>query len=195
MENVSLWRVIEGVWQLAWIVCEVVIALGLCAALILLPIYLIVYFIDYTNEWNWSSKGKTKIKFKTFKHFYNINPDRWKLQDGYVICIVGKEPYKEYGWASDFSNYRYERATTTRYIDKTQDLAFSFIDHIKYQWWLRTREKHKVEKTHTEAMSQVINAVKKDIKNLEELAEKQINEGIDSVNNVLSNLQTEREGV
>lgn len=190
----SLWCVIEGVWQIAWIVCEVVIAIGLCGVLILKPIYLIIDFINYINEWNKLSKGKTKIKFRTFKHFYNINPDRWRLQNGYVVCTVGKEPYKEYGWIDDFTTHRYERVQTTRYIDKTQDLAFSFIDHIKYQWWLRTREKHKVEKTHTEVMSQVINVVKKDIENLEALAEKQINEGIDSVNNVLNNLQSEREG-
>jgi len=189
----KVWLFFKDFWAFAWNVFGYAVTFCLVIALVVSPIFLIWAFIEYLNEWNKLSKGKTKIKFRTFKHFYNINPDRWRLWDDYVTCIVGKEPYEEYDWVFDFSNHRYERVSSTRYVDKTQDLAFDFIDYIKYRWWLRTKEKHKAEKSHTEVMSQVINVVKKDIENLEALAEKQINEGIDSVNNVLSNLQEERE--
>lgn len=100
-----------------------------------------------------------KIKFKTFKHFYEINPSRWDLGCGCVRCNLGMLDY-EY-------------------------LKFGFIDFLRYQLWYAARDRYNTQKGQVESMSKVLAVVKEDIKNLEIFAEQQVNEGVDMINDIL----------
>ena len=52
-----------------------------------------------------------KIKFKSFKKFYAVNPSRWKLEDKYVMCIWDNRysnEYKKYGYyENDYIRLRF----------------------------------------------------------------------------------------
>ena len=100
-----------------------------------------------------------KIKFKTFKRFYEINPERWNLYYGIVTCRLGDNTY-------------------TR-------LKFGFVDYLRYLLWHAARNRYDTKKGQVESMAKVIAVVKEDIKNLEIFAEQQVNEGVDMINDIL----------
>lgn len=79
-----------------------------------------------------------KIKFKEFKKFYELNPDRWRCDTDHVYCQIGK-------------NYDCEV------------FMFSIIDECKYRLWRRNRDKINMNKAHAEATQRMLDAVKEDI--------------------------------
>lgn len=107
-----------------------------------------------------------KIKFKTFKKFYLINHDRWKLYSTTVGCL-------------DESKYSYIHGH--KYIE----LRFNYIDCIKYTIWKFILEHRKKNIKSTETMLRVVELVKKDIAKSEELAQKRQNEALDNLDKIL----------
>lgn len=79
-----------------------------------------------------------KIKFKEFKKFYELNPDRWRCETDHVYCQIGKE---------------YD----------CEVFMFSVIDECKYRLWRRNRDKINMNKTHAKATQRMLDAVKEDI--------------------------------
>lgn len=79
-----------------------------------------------------------KIKFKEFKKFYELNPDRWRCDTDHVYCQIGKD---------------YD----------CEVFMFSIIDECKYRLWRRNRDKINMNKTHAEATQRMLDAVKEDI--------------------------------
>ena len=106
-----------------------------------------------------------KIKFKTFKKFYLINPNRWKLYSTIVGCL-------------DESKYSYING---HYIE----LRFNYIDCIKYTIWKSILEYREENIKSTETMLRVIELVKKDIIKSEKLAQKRQNEALDNLDKIL----------
>lgn len=91
------------------------------------------------------------IKFKTFVSFYNINPDRWKLDDSNVVFIK-----ERYCCVSDRIFYK-----------------FHFIDFYRYKHWHKKLIKQKRLQKEMNDMNEMIRIVKSDIAKLE--AESQVN--------------------
>jgi hypothetical protein len=119
-----------------------VIALIIFLGLVLL-VCVLISTITYFEE-----KNGAKLKFKAFKSFYNINPDRWDLYDGSVKC-KGTINSKEY-------------------------FHFGLIDYIKYKFWRRNLDKRKAERKHAESTARMIDAVKQDIKCMDLLSQSEL---------------------
>lgn len=79
-----------------------------------------------------------KIKFKDFKKFYELNPDRWRCETDHVYCQIGKD---------------YD----------CEVFMFSVIDECKYGLWRRNRDKINMNKAHAKATQRMLDAVKEDI--------------------------------
>lgn len=86
------------------------------------------------------------IKFKSFLSFYNINPNRWSLEDGYVHFFTSG--YYPFG-----SGICYK---------------FNFIDYYRYLWWHKRQKKREKLKKEMDNVNKMIQIIKKDIAKLEE---------------------------
>lgn len=78
-----------------------------------------------------------KIGFKQFVSFYNINPDRWDLQEDVVRCEI--------------NNYKYIA------------LHFNFFDYCRYKKWRKKINKNNISTKTNEELSKVIEIIRKDI--------------------------------
>ena len=78
-----------------------------------------------------------KIKFKQFISFYNINPDRWDLNEDVVRCEIND----------------------CKYIA----LHFNFFDYYRYKKRRKKINKNSISIKNNEDLSKVIEMVKKDI--------------------------------
>lgn len=116
-----------------------------------------------------------EIKFESFEKFYSINPDRWELKEPYVACKIdnGKEHHPYDGL---FYSYKLEK------------FRFSSSDYKKYKKFLKQLEQNKLENKHMESTSKMLSMVKKDIANMEELAEQQKKQALDNFNTILNNI-------
>lgn len=125
---------------------------------------LLILFINWIFE---RSNSAPKIKFKDFKKFYLINPDRWKMYSATVGCL-------------DESKYSYT------FGHKYIELNFSCLDYFKYIIWKFLLEHRKKNIKSTETMLRVVELVKKDIAKSEELAQKRQNEALDNIDKILN---------
>lgn len=99
-----------------------------------------------------------KIKFKRFLKFYEMNPSRWLLYDGYVEIF---EPNRNEG-----SYYFW----------------FGFFDYIRYEFWRKTMEvlseKEAQRKKEAEVNAYLIDVVKRDIEAYSENIDKMVSREI-----------------
>ena len=126
----------------------IILGAAVCVSLI----FWIVNWVDDTPF------DDPKIKFKSFVKFYNINPDRWELNSGYVRCRI-KNTYG--GWSS-----------------ASDDFRFGPIDYLRYQHFRNTLDKRRINATHAKSIARMLNAVKEDIAATEELAKREQEEAL-----------------
>lgn len=110
-------------------------------------VFMVYLIIEYFTE-----KCGAKLKFKSFKRFYNINPDRWDLDDAFVVCKCNTNSWN----------------TTKEYF------YFGFIDYIRYKFWRRNLNKRDKEKAHAQSTARMINSVREDIKKMELLGQQEL---------------------
>lgn len=103
--------------------------------------------------WSLSIVG-VKIKFSSFKKFYDVNPYRWNLCDDGVTCRRDDT----YG---------------------TVSTHFGFIDFYRYKLWRKGLDKRDREKEHAKDLAIIIANVKKDIENTERVAAQKYEEAKD----------------
>ena len=104
---------------------------------VLSPIWitaLIVFMV-----WRCDKRQYNKIKFKDFKKFYELNPERWRCETSYVLCSI----------KNDFAKY--------------EMFAFKFIDECKYRLWRRRCNQISANKKRAAATQRMLDAVKEDI--------------------------------
>lgn len=126
---------------------------GICGSiwLIIIGSLSLSWWLDFDNG--------PIIKFKSFKNFYELNPDRWKLYDSHVACKTESE-----------------HIVRSIYRECYDDLKFGFIDSCRYKYWKHSLDKRKQEKYNTQVTARMIAAVKQDIAASEEKAQKYQNE-------------------
>lgn len=95
--------------------------------------YAVWYYIFYSS---WKTGCCGKLKFKQFKQFYVIAPDKWELSDGYV---------------------RYYNDAIHSYI------YFSQIDSIKYYFWKKSINKLEENKDNNKVFIKTLELIQKDI--------------------------------
>lgn len=118
------------------------------ALIIFVGAVLMTFLIVALVEWDFSRRG-TKLKFKNFKEFYEVNPERWGLNEGNVLCRK--------------ANYKYDGDA----------FYFGFIDYIKYMMWKRKIDRGIKLKEDNAATARMLKAVKADIKASKEAEAKQ----------------------
>ena len=116
----------------------------MCGVCVILLFMLLNWLIDQPDN-------AIYIKFNSFISFYNINPDRWRLNDDSVDFV--KEKFYCY---SDYIYYK-----------------FHFIDFYRYKHWHKKLIKQKKLQKEMNDMNEMIRIVKSDIAKLE--AESQAN--------------------
>jgi hypothetical protein len=113
----------------------------------------------------------TKIKFSAFKQFYSINPNRWSLEDSYVRCqIDDADPYR---WRT----FGYKR-----------NFYFGFLDYQKYKIFHHKIERNNITEGNMEATAEMLKMVKKDIANMEDIAQRYQKQAVDNLDAILNNL-------
>ena len=120
----------------------ILVVLSFCVSMI----YLI---IEYFTE-----KCGAKLKFKSFKRFYNINPDRWDLDDASVACKC--------------------KCNTNSWNVTKEYFYFGIVDHIRYKFWKRNLDKRDKEKAHAQSTARMINSVREDIQKIELLGQQEL---------------------
>lgn len=140
-------------------------------AVIIFLTVLFVAWVDYPTYY----KDLPKIKFEAFKKFYSINPDRWNLEDGYVACKIENDR-KQRPYGGLFYDY------------KKEGFCFGFFDWLKYTDFCRELETKKQDTKHMKATSEMIRMVKKDIENMEALAQQQKKQAAENLDAILKNL-------
>lgn len=127
----------------------------------------IAFLIACLIDWATTVPSAPKIKYKSFKTFYNLNPDRWELHCGYVWCrTINKNG--SYG---------------------KEIFRFGFIDYIRYYFWMLGAEKRKNEMDNSEAIARMLASVKYDIEKTERQAKKHSNQAIDDLHQIVNNLK------
>lgn len=105
---------------------------------------IIIFSIVY---WSDNSHFNTpKIKFTSFKKFYEINPKRWQLNHGTVDCRTDTFVYEKF--------------------------HFSYFDFYKYRSWFNKLWNSKQQEKHNKSIQRMMDAVKQDIANSEAEAKK-----------------------
>lgn len=115
------------------IICFVASML-MVAMLIIIPAMLISHWFD-------SHDGANNLSFKDFINFYNVNPDKWELNDGYVIYKKTKPVYKTY-------------------------FNFGFFDYLRYSSWKRNKDKKETKMKQDKEMIDFLYSVNADIEKL-----------------------------
>lgn len=136
-----------------------VITVAICALMLLIFIWVLE-----------SPCGIQYIGFHNFKSIYTINPDRWKLESGYVGFIKGHTG----GWLT---------------IDITTAFKFNLIDYCRYNHWKRTLKKQKRKEKEYKELQEVISIVKSDLKKFEQQNTERMNNEAEDILNTAKNIR------
>lgn len=130
--------------------------------IILSPIILILFWmigfmlLELLNIIIDTSAKYPKLKFLQFKKFYDINPDRWHLEDTYVMCRLNS--------------------------GRNEFFSFGLIDfYFKYKPFLKSLEKAEEKEVEAQHYLNMIAAVKKDIADFEERNAKEVDSKINEI--------------
>ncbi len=131
-----------------------IVVLTICAGL-----FLFVTLLSWLDS---CCTIENRIKFKSFKSFYNINPDRWELCSGYVKCRQG----------------------SFKYID----FKFNYWDWYKYNHFHREQKKIKKNMESNKKYAKMIELVKLDIANFEAQNQKNIQAAAADIREIVSRM-------
>ena len=115
---------------------------------------------------NMNADDIIKIKFNSFISFYNINPNRWELNDSTVFF---RTKQKSYPYSSDYQYTKFK---------------FNLIDTIKYKHWKRQKSKNDKILKDCEEYQKVLEIIKQDIQATQQESVRLSNDGLDILRNV-----------
>ena len=131
----------------------------ICGVCVILLFMLLIWLTDQPND-------AIYIKFKTFVSFYNINQDRWELDDSNVVFIK-----ERYYCVSDRIFYK-----------------FHFIDYYRYIHWHKKLIKQKKLQKEMNDMNEMIRIVKSDIAKLEAESQANMQSAAKSIRDITSRM-------
>lgn len=150
---------------------------------------IILFFIGagvwaYLDMFGWFDKRCKKpkdsdkyptISFADFKTFYAINPERWSLHDGYVMCDI------------DDVNYRCKCGFPSVCVQ------FRFLDRIRYNRFRKRLERQERNQEYagrkSKATLAVLNAVQSDIASLKERAQTEQSQAAEEIASILDRVK------
>lgn len=113
---------------------------AICVAVSLLVLVGIISFAMYMIDCPF---GGIRLKFKTFRSIYNINPYRWYLHDGDVLFVNGSN-----AWGTCYK--------------------FGFIDYFQYKYWKYRLDKQKSRKYEAEQILELVSTARQDLAKFEQ---------------------------
>ena len=131
----------------------------ICGVCIILLFMLLNWLIDQPDN-------AIYIKFNSFISFYNINPDRWRLNDDSVDFVKEK-----FYCSSDYISYK-----------------FHFIDFYRYKHWHKKLIKQKKLQEEMNDMNEMIRIVKSDIAKLEAESKANMQSAAKSIREITSRM-------
>ena len=131
---------------------------------LLIAFILILLFI-----WQESIGSTPKIKFKSFKNFYELNPDRWRLHDDTVGCKIDFKSMGNFNICINDDKFH-----------------FGFIDFYRYKLWKNNLDKRKENKRKAQITARMVAAVKQDIETNEKKAQQYQDEAVQTLWTVLN---------
>ena len=174
------------------------IVFGGASLVLMLLSPLIAIIIINMSSWKNSHKNMTNIPLKSFKKIYAINPDSWSLYSS-TVCRIYRKKYEVipfttsnrgqncYTGNNNMKDTEYDPVTDKyyKYIDTEIELAFGFLDFIKYQFWrLKVkREKSQREKLNsdTETLQFLRSLTEEDIKTYTDRIKREGQEQLDKL--------------
>ena len=141
------------------------ILIGIITAII----FLFVLLFDYA-EYHDATEDTPKIKFSTFLTFYDINPSRWQLDYRTITCKIPRKDNHLYGGL----------------FDTTERFAFNYIDTLRYMHWNKNLQNRNTQHSNCKATARMLEAVKQDIADLEAQAQREQNQAIEMLKNIIS---------
>jgi hypothetical protein len=108
----------------------------LIAFTIFAPIVYAIWYCIFYKSWKAGCCGK--LKFKQFKQFYAIAPQKWELSDGYVSYLDSRELM-------------------------IGSFYFSTFDSVKYYFWKTSVERQKDSKENNKILMKILENIQKDI--------------------------------
>lgn len=118
--------------------------------------------------WADSIGNTPKIKFKSFKNFYELNPDRWRLHDDTVGCKIDFKSMGNFNICINDDKFH-----------------FGFIDFYRYKLWKNNLDKRKENKRKAQITASMVAAVKQDIASNEQKAQQYQDEAVQTLWTIL----------
>lgn len=127
--------------------------------MVVLLVILIITYIKYRNY-----KGKNQVlSFKAFRSLYNINPNKWKIEEEYATYKY-KDDY--YGWP-----------------DEERICMKTFIDQLRYVHFVRRHKKQKEREEYNRETEKLVKMWQNDIDAYKENAQKEIDDLVSRIEN------------
>ena len=133
-------------------------------------ISLLLLLANYIDYYAITDHNAPKIKFKSFKTFYDLNPKRWKLKETSVICKDSNSG----AYAGLFTTFQ-----TVEYR-----FYFNFIDSIRYHRWHKNIDKYNTSQANAQITAKMLAVVKQDISKVEQLAQSEFNKANDIIQSI-----------
>ena len=128
------------------------VLLGIIIAVFGVGIFL--YFISWALDCE-DIEADLRLSYKSFKSFYNMNPDAWKLTPWMPMYVM--------------------------YTGETLVVKFNIIDTVKYNFFCISQEFNKKERASRQAYEKLIKSVKRDIANYENKSKTELDKMIEEI--------------
>ena len=137
-------------------ICLISLIYGVCVTLFIICINWLVY----------SPNDAIYIKFSSFISFYNINPDRWSLNNDSVDFVIERH--------FCHSNYIYYK--------------FHLIDFYRYKHWHKKIIKQEKLQEEMNNMNEMIRIVKSDLAKFEEENQAKMQSAAENIREITSRM-------
>lgn len=137
----------------------------LIAAAIVGAIIFLCYFIAKNSWFNRSGykdpKDEIFLSFRKFIDFYNLNPDRYRI---------------EYDYSGDLSSLIAINKDKYGYIKYLYKIKFKLFSFIRFYYWSKNNKNMQKKNDDNEKMKGFLELVQKDIDSIRKQAEKEVRE-------------------
>ena len=113
-----------------------------------------IYFTEWASECE-DIEADLKLSYKSFKSFYNMNPDAWKLKPWMPTYVM--------------------------YTGETLIVKFNIIDTVKYNFFSISQEFNKKNRKSRQAYAKLIKSVKHDIAKYENKSKDELDKMIEEI--------------
>ena len=136
--------------------------LVVCGIFVIIGI--VLYIVNRVHYTSWYEEGKPCLSFEEFLSFYNVNPGRWEIQDGFdlydnpcsILIYYAKGDKLIFGWKTN-------------------------RDRDDYLEWKKNKERQERDIKTAETLAKLTKNVREDVKFYSEKAQNEAQETYDRI--------------